>query len=161
VQPPVSLVLAARAKDYIHALTTFRFDGDLDSPEAHEGANTLVATVAAACSRSVDDAVAFEDQCAEMTGEWRSRLERVRAGSALDLLLTLLPGTPIVTVRSAMELTGRSKPQVNAAVARLVDAGILKQVTAGRRNRAFEATDVIDAFGDLERILASPSGGTT
>lgn len=161
VQPPVSLVLAARAKDYIHALTTFRFDGDLDSPEADEGANTLVATVAAACSRSVDDAVAFEDQCAEMTREWRSRLERVRAGSALDLLLTLLPGTPVVTVRSAMELTGRSKPQVNAAVARLVDAGILKQVTAGRRNRAFEATGVIDAFADLERILASPSGSTT
>jgi hypothetical protein len=38
--------------------------------------------------------------------------------------------------------------------------GILKQVGVGRRNRAFEAPDVIDAFTALERQLASPGGDT-
>jgi hypothetical protein len=28
------------------------------------------------------------------------------------------------------------------------------------RNRAFEATELIDAFNDLDRRLASPLGGT-
>jgi hypothetical protein len=30
----------------------------------------------------------------------------------------------------------------------------------GKRNRAFEAKEVIDAFTDLERQLASPAGDT-
>jgi len=34
-------------------------------------------------------------------------------------------------------------------------AGILTQVTVGRRNRAFEAPAIINAFTDLERQLAS------
>ena len=33
-------------------------------------------------------------------------------------------------------------------------------MTIGRRNRAFEAPDLIDAFTDLERQLASPEGDT-
>jgi hypothetical protein len=42
----------------------------------------------------------------------------------------------------------------------LVEAEILRQVTLGRRNRAFEAADVLDAFTDLERQFASPAGDT-
>jgi hypothetical protein len=33
-------------------------------------------------------------------------------------------------------------------------------VTVGKRNRAFEAKDIINAFTDLERQLASPGGDT-
>jgi len=57
-------------------------------------------------------------------------------------------------------LIGRTFPAVNNAVARLVDADILKQVTLGRRNRAYEAPEIITAFTDLERQLASPEGDT-
>jgi hypothetical protein len=61
-----------------------------------------------------------------------------------------------VTLRtdSSVDL-GRSKPQVNDAVKRLEAVGVLKQVTVGRRNRAFEALEVIDAFAGLERQLAT------
>ena len=91
---------------------------------------------------------------------WRERLGRVRAGSALALLIDALPGAPVVTVQSAASLIGRSEQAVNEAIPRLVDAGILRQTTVGRRNRAFEATELIDAFTDLERRLASPAGDT-
>ncbi len=76
------------------------------------------------------------------------------------LLLEALPGAPIVTVQSAAALTGRSEQAVNAAIPRLLDAKILQQTTLGRRNRAFEAAEMIDAFTDLERRLASPAGDT-
>ncbi|HET7530654.1 MAG TPA: hypothetical protein VFJ98_06805, partial [Mycobacteriales bacterium] len=46
------------------------------------------------------------------------------------------------------------------AVGQLVDAGVLRQVTIGKRNRAYEAPDIIAAFSDLERQLASPEGDT-
>ncbi len=160
VLPPVSLVLATRARDYIGGLEGFRYVGDPAGPQAHEGLNRWAALFAAACVRAVDQAGAFEKRCAELEAGWRERLGSVRAGSSVELLVRILPGTPIVSVKSAVAAIGRSKPQVNNAVARLVEAGILTQVTVGRRNRAFEARDVIDAFADLERQLASPAGDT-
>jgi len=37
---------------------------------------------------------------------------------------------------------------------------VLDQANVGRRTRAYEAPDVIAAFDDLERQLASPTGAT-
>ncbi|MFA5845112.1 MAG: Fic family protein [Coriobacteriia bacterium] len=156
VQPPISLIIATRAKGYISGLTGFRHGGAPGSPAAHEGLNAWVGFFAAACTRAVDDAAVFEDRCREIEVEWRARLGRIRSGSSVDLLLRMLAGTPVLSVKSAMAVLGRSKPQVNDAVARLEGAGILRQVTVGRRNRAFEAREVIEEFAELERRLASP-----
>ena len=160
VQPPVSLVLATRADDYIRGLTDYRYVGAPDSEGAIAGLNAWVGTFAAACVRATEDAEAFERRCQAMEAAWRERIGTIRRDSSVDLLLRLLPGTPVLSVKTAVALLGRSKPQVNQAVARLEGAGVLRQVTVGRRNRAFEARDVIDAFADLERQLASPSGDT-
>jgi hypothetical protein len=54
---------------------------------------------------------------------------------------------------------GYSEPE-SFHVRRLVETGILRQTTVGRRNRAFEATELIDSFTALERQLASPEGDT-
>jgi Fic family protein len=160
VQPPVSLVLATRAGDYVRGLTQFRYVGAADSGQAREGLNTWVGIFAAACVRATKDAIVFEERCQQIEGRWRERLGNVRRDSSVDLLLRLLPGTPVLSVKTAAAMLGRSKPQVNQAVARLESAGILTQVAVGRRNRAFEARDVIDAFADLERQLASPGDDT-
>jgi hypothetical protein len=108
----------------------------------------------------VGDANLFEERITKIQRDWRTRVGAARSDSATALLLRKLPGAPIVTVQSAAELTGRSVQAANEAVTRLVDAGILVQSKVGRRNRAFEARDVIDAFTDLERRLASPTGDT-
>jgi len=55
-------------------------------------------------------------------------------------------------------LIRRTYPAANNAVTQLVDAGVLKQVNIARRNRAYEAPEIIPAFTDLERQLASPAG---
>lgn len=49
---------------------------------------------------------------------------------------------------------------MNEVTARLEEAGVLRQVTAGGRNRAFEAPRLTRAFTDLERQPASPTGDT-
>jgi hypothetical protein len=65
-----------------------------------------------------------------------------------------------VTVNSAAELIGRSFRPTNEAIMRLVDARVLKRISVARRNRAFEAPEIIAVFTDLERRLASPEGDT-
>jgi hypothetical protein len=65
-----------------------------------------------------------------------------------------------LTIASAATLIDRSFPATNTAITRLAEAGILRQITVGRRNRVFEAPEVIEAFTALERQLASPGGDT-
>jgi Fic family protein len=160
VLPPVSLVLATLAKDYVGGLTATRYLGPPSSAEATTGINTWLARFASACTRSVADATEFESRAGALEAEWRERLGRVRANSATDLLLARLPGVPVLTAESAATLLGRTFKPANDAIQRLVDAGILRQITIGRRNRAYEAPEIIEAFTDLERQLASPAGDT-
>jgi Fic family protein len=157
---PVSLVLATWARDYIDGLTAFRYRGSATSRAAHEGINLWVARFAAACGRAVADAVAFEAQIALIEERWRERLGSVRDGSSVDLLLRALPGAPLFTVAGAAMLIDRSYIAANEAIKRLLDAGVIRQVSMGARNRAFEAREVVVAFTDLERRLASPAGDT-
>jgi Fic family protein len=160
IVPPVSLVLATWSQDYINGLTATRYRGDPSSQAAMQGLDSWVGLFAAAATRSVADAEVYERRVADVQATWREALGKFRANSAVDLLINAMPGAPVITVRSAAALIRRSEQAVNEAVPRLVDAGVLKQTTVGRRNRAFEAPDLIDAFNDLERQLASPDGDT-
>ena len=160
VLPPVSLVLATWAKSYVGGLTATRYQGPAGSRQAVEGMNRWVAFFAEACTRSVTDASDFEQRASGIQESWRVSLGRVRTGSAADRLLHALVGAPVLTVSSAATMIGRSFEQTNEAVQRLTESGVLRQVNVGRRNRAFEAPDIIAAFTDLERQLASPEGDT-
>ncbi len=160
VTPPVSLILATWTQSYLDGLVRFRHLGSPESPEAGEGVDLWVGRFAAACTRATADAVLFEQRAAELERSWRERLTTVRAGSTADLLLRRLIGAPILTASRAATLLDRSFPAVNGAIERLVQAGILRQVTVGRRGRVFESPEVIAAFTDLERQLASPEGDT-
>jgi Fic family protein len=160
VLPPISLVLATWANDYVAGLQATRYRGSATSAAGHDGINLWVARFAAACLRAAADATVFEQRAQSLQAEWREKLGRIRRDSATDLLLRVLPGAPVITVGSAAAHLGRTFRPVNDAVERLSEAGILRQISVGRRNRAFEAPDVIDAFTDLERRLASPAGDT-
>ncbi|MGA9018422.1 MAG: Fic family protein [Candidatus Cybelea sp.] len=158
--PPISLVLATGANDYIHGLIATRYEGAPDGKAAHDGLNMWVGSFASAAQRSVLDATTFEARVDELEESWRKRLGSVRRGSATDILLQKLPALPILTVNSAAALIGRGFLATNQAVDRLVNANVLASIRAGRRNRAFEAPELIAAFTDFERGLASPAGDT-
>jgi Fic family protein len=160
VLAPVSLVLATWSSSYVEALMDTRYVGDPDSEEAIRGTDAWVALFSAACKRGVEDAMAFEEAIERIQEDWRGKVGKVRRNSAADLLIAVLPGAPIITVASAAELIARTYQATNEGIERLRAAGVLSQVRVGRRNRAFEARDVIDAFTDLERQLASPEGDT-
>jgi Fic family protein len=157
--PPVSLVLAAWATDYVAGLTSFRHLGTPDSPERSTGAHAWLRTFAAAIRRSCTTAETYVARMRSLDRVWRSRLKRVRASSAVDLLLGVLPGVPVLTVGSAARLIDRSTMRTGEAVNRLVAAGILRQRNAGRqRYRVFEAHEVVRLVEHVDRALADPAG---
>lgn len=160
VVPPVSLVLATWSDDYVAGLTATRSRLPQDAPDGVDGLNRWVALFAAAITRAVADADDYEARVQEIQAGWRAAIGKVRSDSAVLRLITALPGAPLVTVQSAAALIDRSVQATNEAITQLVAAGVLTQTTVGRRNRGFEAADLIDAFTALERQLASPEADT-
>ena len=141
ILPPISLILATWPGDYVGGLTATRYEGVPDSDDARAGVNRWIALFASACRRAAEDAGRFEEQVRALQDAWRGRLGPVRRASAADLI-------------------GRSYQATSQAIHRLEEAGILAQLTVGRRNRAFEAPELIEASTALERQLASPRGDT-
>lgn len=157
--PPISLVLATRADAYVRALTATRYLGPPSDRTAMTALNEWIAFFSDACVRAVRDAESFEDRVIALQAEWRMRLGDVRSDASSLKLVDALPAMPVITVKGASSVLGRSFAAANRAIEELVAAGIL---TGGRaqRNRIFEARELIDAFTSLERQLASPSGDT-
>ena len=160
VLPPVSLVLATWSRDYVGGLTGTRYVGPPDSAEARAGTNAWIALFASACRRAVEDAARFEAQVRALQASWIERAEHPRRDSAARRLIEALPAAPVLTASTAATLIDRSFQAAGQAIDRLVSAGVLAQANAGRRNRTFEAPELIEAFAALERQLASPAGDT-
>lgn len=154
--PPISLALATASKEYVAGLMSYRFVGRPTTPAALAGVARWVEVFATAALRASQDAQRFAAGLVDLENAWRAKAGRVRRGSAADLLLSALPGAPIVTVKTAAALIDRSVQATNEAISALVASGVLSQVTVGRRHRAFEADGIIDAVTAFERSLAVP-----
>jgi Fic family protein len=159
--PPISLVLATWSKDYVAGLTQFRHTSDPQSPARSQAVAPWLRTISSATQRACHDAELYSEEINQITNGWREDMGRVRANSSSDLLLRVLPGAPIVSVESASALIGRSKARTTDAIHSLVQSNVLRQRNVGRkRDRVYEASQVLDLFTKLERALASPTGDT-
>jgi Fic family protein len=141
--PPVSVVFARARQPYIRGLTRFR-EGDTAS---------WIELFAAATARSVDIAETYLGRVAELQESWRDRLRtrlKLRADAAAWVVIDALPGHPVITLPVAVAATGRSKSSTNVAIEQLVEAEILLPVSESRRNRAWEASGLLDLLAELE-----------
>ena len=156
--PPISLLLATDRERYIANLAAFRFEGD-DETKRREAVNGWVEyfarTTCEACSR----ASAFEETLLAIREGWRAKVP-FREGSAGAQLLGILLGTPVISIKTAQDLTGKSYPAARTAVGELAAAGILRQNAKNRKSGIFVAGDVVEAFNAYERSLATISGDT-
>jgi hypothetical protein len=65
-------------------------------------------------------------------------------------LIDVLPAHPVITLPVGVAATGKSKPAVNGAIPDLVAAGVLHPLSESQRNRAWEASELLDIVVDLE-----------
>jgi hypothetical protein len=81
---------------------------------------------------------------ADLQAAWRERS------------IVALPVHPILTVATGQKLVGCSKQAVNEAKVVLSGSGVLRPLTLARRNRAWEAPELVDLVDDVERERATP-----
>ena len=146
--PPISLVLATEGDAYVRGLTAFRDERQTDW--YLDFALTVIRACRAArqLSQKIDD----------LETQWLEQAGNPRRNSTVRKIIQLLPGQPILRVSHVVALTGASTSSAHQAVNDLESAGVLKQVTVGRRNRAWEAVGLLRLIDDFERRLATPDG---
>lgn len=144
--PPVSLLLATDSDAYIHGLTAYR----AENPETWYLDFAL--TVIKACRA----ARGLSQQIDELEGRWLTQAGNPRRGSTARKLIEVLPAQPILRIGDVIALTGAKSSAAHDAVSQLQAAGVLKQISAGRRNRAFEAVGLLNLIDELEHRLAVP-----
>lgn len=138
---PLSPYIEAHKESYYDALKAAQ--KKLDWP-------AIIGFMAKAVMATVDEAIATEAALKQLQEIWLEQTA-FRARSAAALALNVLPEYPVITVARLSELLKVSVPAANSAVSRLVEAGILTEVTGHRRNRLFRARDVM-------RIVNRPFG---
>lgn len=79
-----------------------------------------------------------------------------RRGSGPRRLIELLPSQPIVDVKTVAGLLGGSAERSRQAIARLEQAGVVRQTSVGKRNRAWESVGLFDLLDRFERDLGAP-----
>jgi hypothetical protein len=85
--------------------------------------------------------------------QWRSMVRnsaRIRADAAAWKLIDVLPAQPVITLPTAVAKIERTKPAVNQAIEQLAIANVLIPISSGKRNRAWEASGLLDLLVRLE-----------
>lgn len=151
VVPPVSVVLAANASEYVAGLTAYRADGLSDWCSIFADAMKIAGERAQELGRSL----------AELREEWFSRAGSPRSGSTARRLIQGLAGHPLLSVSSAAGLLNVSEEAARVALNQLETHGVLKQVTIGRRNRAWAAEEVFDLLDEFDFKIAKVEGDSS
>jgi len=145
--PPISVVLAREKKKYITGLTAYREDRVVEWIETFSLAAAEASKLAEKYLQAVTD----------LQEQWRAQLkERVnpRSDAAAWSLIDVLPAHPVMTLPVGVAATGKSKPSINSAIPELVTAGVLRPLSESQRNRAWEASELLDLIVDLESGVA-------
>jgi Fic family protein len=147
--PPVSLVLAGEADRYVAGLGSWR-RGDEDD---------WYGVFIDALYRAAVGARHFAADVTALQERWMDMAGNPRAGSGPRRLIELLPSHPIIDVKTAAELLGGSGERARQAMARLEGAGVVRQTSVGKRNRAWESVGLFDLLDHFERDMG-PDGRT-
>jgi Fic family protein len=136
---PVSAGLLNDTDRYYDALTAYRL-GDV---------NPMVELSATASFRAIENGRQLLGEIQRHQQRWRSSLKGTRSDAAAWRALDLVMQQPVVDAKDLQEHLNISEPAANAAIRRLVDAGVLSRANAGLRFRKWIADDVatsLDAF---------------
>lgn len=144
--PPVSLALAGEADRYVAGLESWRRGDDGD----------WYAVFLEALFRAARGARHFAADVADLQRRWMEQAGEPRRGSGPRRLIEQLPSHPIVNVKTVARMLGGSDERARQAIGRLERAGVLRQTSAGRRNRAWECLGVFGLLDRFEHEMGPP-----
>ena len=107
-------------------------------------------------ARTADANLERLDRLAAIRAEWVDRTSGFRRNSVVHRLVPWMLTTPAFAVRDAAEAMGVTYQGMNDILEKLVGAGLLDIQDGARRDRLFEATEVLGLF---DRFRPAPASG--
>ena len=159
VLPPISIAFAHTGSRYVDGLTAYRND-DLDA-----WLSVFTTAISFACNATVG----LADRISTLQADWERQLRRrrtadgrkaPRANSAVMRSLSVLADMPAFHTRDLSERLEVTWRAAQDAVEELQVAGIIEQVSAGKGNRLYEATNVfslLDKFEHTPEAFVAPT----
>jgi len=144
---PVASAIVADRDRYFDLVNEYR-SGDVEA---------FALYLAHATVRAAEEAAVSAQRLVELPDQWRERVQ-ARRDSAVYALLPLLTAHPIVDAYDVQRLTGASRARAYSAIERLVEADVLRPITASKRDMTWAAGEVLDE-ADLmvDRLRLRPS----
>jgi Fic family protein len=139
---PLASGLIARRDDYFTALGSYRRGDpaplvDLFARSARAAAEGSRATIA---------------RLKAMPDAWSADV-KPRAGSAVAALIGAFYDHPVMSVDEIEAAVGSATSQAYRAIDRLVDAGLIEEITGRKKNRVWAASEVMAELDDLDRRI--------
>lgn len=132
---PVSAGLLNDTERYFRALDAYRA-GD---------PNEIVKVLSDAALSAIENGRLLTADLEQIRMDWQ-QIAVGRAGSAARELLDILLAQPLITSTRAIEMLGRTAVNTQRAIDSLVEAGVLTQVGQTKRNRIWQAKEVLVAL---------------
>lgn len=148
--PPVSVVLATRARRYMGGLVDFR-----------EGrADDWIGVFADAVTAAAEATKLLWGQIDALLGELVERAGTPRADSVARKIILGLPAQPVVSADTAAARYGVTPTAARAALNRLQEAGVLIPTRVGRRrDREWISDELFQILDAFEHDLGQPGEG--
>ena len=100
-------------------------------------------------ARTAEGAVDTAQRLARLIQEDREKVQQMgRSSSSILRVHEALKEHPITSITDVSESTRLSFPTVSAAMGRLADIGIVREVTEGRRNRMFAYAGYVNILSE-------------
>ncbi len=149
--PPISVVLATRARRYIAGLTDFR-EGRVDH---------WVGAFADATTAAVEATGRLGAGIATLQAELVVRAGSPRADAVARQIILGLPAQPVVSAETAAARYGVTPTAARAALNRLEETGTLVPTRVGRRRgREWTSDELFQLLDAFEHDLGQPDDGS-
>jgi Fic family protein len=136
---PIAAAMLANVERYFRELSRYQ-EGD---------ATSLVRYIADLTRWTAQETRASAEELVHVRERWEAAVQP-RSGSADAALLDRILDSPVLDAHTVAQLTGVHIDTAYATLGRLTGAGVLEEITGGKRNRLWVAHDVID---ELERLM--------
>jgi Fic family protein len=139
---PLASGILARRDDYFDSLTSYRAGDPAD----------VIALIAESARVAAGEARESIDRIRRFPEEWLSEV-RSRRGSAAANLIPAFYEQPVMSADDIERVSGVGASQAYKAVDRLVESGIIREITGRKRDRVWAATDLLAELDDLDRRI--------
>ncbi len=125
----LSLGFKRHRQEYYQRLDAVRTQGDWEG---------WTAFFLQCVTESANDGVETAQRLFTLVSSDRNRVTHHKAATVTSVrLFDLLPNHPMITLASATELLGATKPTTGKAIEALCDAGVLQEITGKKRDRVY------------------------